>query len=88
MTKGALKDTNQNLLETMLKGIKRGLKGIILTKEEISIKGVAHMEDIGAQLLDHLPGSLLKEETPTIKVPLHLLPLQVVPKLKNPRSRQ
>ena len=88
MSKGALKDTNQNLLETMLNGIKRGLKGITLTKEEISIKGVAHMEDIGAQLLDHLPGSLLKEETPTIKVSLHLLLPQVALKLKSPRSRQ
>ena len=88
MSKGALKDTNQNLLETMLNGIKRGLKGITLTKGEISIKGVAHMEDIGAQLLDHPPGSLLKEETPTIKVSLHLLLPQVALKLKSPRSHQ
>jgi hypothetical protein len=86
MSKRDLKGTNQSLMETMLNGIKRGLKGI--TKEETSIKGVARMEDIGALLLEDLPGSLPKEEALTIKDPLHLLPRQVALKLKVPRSRR
>jgi hypothetical protein len=87
MSKEGLKDTNQNLLETMLKGIKRGLKGIILTKEETSITGVAHMEDIRAPLFKDLPGFLPKEEALTIKDPLHLLLPQVALKRKVPRSQ-
>ena len=88
MSKKELKDTNQSLMETTLNGIKRGLKVITLTKEETSIMGVAHMEDIEAQLLEDLPGSLPKEEAPTLKDLLHLSLLQVVPKLKSPRNRQ
>jgi hypothetical protein len=87
MSKKELKGTNQSLMETTLNGTKRDLKVIILTKVEINIKRVTHMKDTRAQLLEHLPGSLTKEETLAIKEPFHLSLPQVAPKLKISRSQ-
>jgi hypothetical protein len=75
------------MIKEELKGINQSLMGATLKVTKRSLKGVAHMKDKRAQLIEHLPGSLPKEEALTIKEPLHLLLPQVALKLKIPRSQ-
>ena len=71
-----------------LKGINHEVMGVTFKGTKRNLKGVVRIEDMRAQLMEHLPVSLTKEETLIIKELLHLLLPLVALKFKNPWSRQ
>ena len=76
MIKSELKGINQDFMRPTLKGTKKSLMEVV------------HREDTRALLMEHLPGSLTKEEIIIIKELLHLFLPLVALKFKKPRSCQ